>query len=57
MKSHFLHLLLYSTLVAAFFALLTRRRPMDQLRLGALVWLAMVGGTLVLAYLMYPFPR
>jgi hypothetical protein len=57
MKSHFLHLLLYSTLVAVFFAALVRRRPVERLRLGGLIWISMVGGTLALAYLMYPFPH
>ncbi len=57
MTSHFLHLLVYSTLVAAFFGVLVRRRPAEQLRFAALVWVAMVGGTLALACLMYPFPR
>jgi amino acid permease len=56
MRSHVVHLLLYATLVAAFFALLSRRRTVDRLRLGGLIWGAMVLGTLVLAYLMYPFP-
>lgn len=56
MGSHFLHLLLYATFVATFFAVLLRRRWTEQLQLGALIWLAMVGGTLALAYLMYPFP-
>jgi hypothetical protein len=57
MNSHFLHLLLYSTLVATFFAVLSRSGTRARLRLGAVLWLAMVGGALVLAYLMYPFPR
>jgi len=57
MKSHFLHLLLYSTIVAVFFATLSYRNRGEQLALGAKVWLAMVGGALALAYLMYPFPR
>jgi hypothetical protein len=50
-------MLLYSTLVAVFFAVLMRHTLRDRLRLGALIWLAMVGGSLILAYLMYPFPR
>jgi hypothetical protein len=57
MRSHLLHMLLYSSLVAAFFAILMRQTPRDRLRLGAMIWLAMVGGALILAYLMYPFPR
>ena len=57
MQSHFLHLLIYSTLVSAYFGILVRRRPSEQLRLASIIWAAMVGGALVLAYLMYPFPR
>ncbi len=57
MRSHLLHMLLYSTLVATFFAALSRRTRRDQLRLGVVLWLAMVGGALALAYLMYPFPN
>jgi len=50
-------MLLYATIVAVFFAALLRRTPREQLRLGGALWLAMVGGALVLAYLMAPFPR
>ena len=57
MRSHLMHLLLYSGLVAAFFAVLLRREIRGQLKLGALLWLSMVGGAVVLAFLMYPFPR
>ena len=57
MQSHFLHLLLYSTVVATFFAVLLRRRRSAQLKLLVTVWGAMVGGVLALAYLMFPFPR
>jgi hypothetical protein len=56
-RSHLLHLLLYATLVTLFFALLVRRDARERLRLGAVLWLVMVGGALALAYLMYPFPR
>ncbi len=57
MRSHLLHLVLYSTLVSTFFAVLVRRERREQWKLGGLLWLAMVGGALALAYLMYPFPR
>jgi hypothetical protein len=49
-------MVIYATLVSAFFALLVRHTPRAQLRLGFTLWLAMVGGALFLAYLMYPFP-
>jgi hypothetical protein len=57
MQSHFLHMLVYTTIVATFLALLVRDDRRERLRLGLTIWLAMVGGALALAYLMYPFPR
>ena len=57
MQSHLLHMLLYSLIVSAFFAILLRRDWRARLRLGVMLYLIMVGAALVLAYLMYPFPR
>ena len=57
MKSHLLHLLLYSALVSTFFGTLARPTVQSRVRLGVVIWLAMVGGTLLLAWIMYPFPR
>ena len=56
MRSHFLHMLLYSSLVSTFFAVLMRDTRRERLRFGAVLWLVMVGGGLGLAYLMFPFP-
>ena len=56
MKSHLLHMLIYSGVVATFFAFLLRREPKAQLRLGVILGSSMVGGALLLAYLMFPFP-
>lgn len=56
-RSHLVHLVLYSGLVAAFFAALVRRERRAQLRFFALTFAAMVGGALGLAYLMFPFPK
>jgi hypothetical protein len=56
MRSHFGHMLLYASLVSTFFAVLMRQTPRERLRLGAMIWLAMIGGGLALAFLMYPFP-
>jgi hypothetical protein len=56
MQSHFLHLLLYTTLVSAFFGVLARRSPAARFRLGAVIWCVMVAGALAFAYLMFPFP-
>ena len=56
MASHLFHMLLYSAIVAIFFAVLLRRERRSQVRLGAILWSSMVGGALALAYLMFPFP-
>jgi amino acid permease len=56
-RSHVIHLVTYSSIVAVFFAVLTRRERREQLRYGGLIFLGMAGGVIVLAYLMYPFPR
>ena len=57
MRSHFLHMVLYSIIVATFLAVLVRHDRRSRIRLGLTLWLAMVGGALVLAYAMYPFPN
>jgi hypothetical protein len=57
MRSHFLHMLLYSTLVSTFLAVLVRPDARTRLRLGLTLWAAMVGGALLLAWVMYPFPN
>ena len=57
MRGHFANLVVYSGIIATFFSVLTRRGVREQLRFGGLVWLSMVGGVLLLAYLMLPFPR
>jgi hypothetical protein len=56
-RSHFVHMLLYSTLVSTFLAVLVRHDTRSRIRLGLTLWLAMVGGALALAYLMFPFPN
>ena len=56
MKSHFFHMLIYAAIVSTFFAVLVRRTRRAQLRLGALLWIGMVGGAFLLALLMFPFP-
>ena len=57
MRSHFLHMVLYSCLVSTFLAVLARPDRRSRLKLGFTLWLAMVGGALALAFLMYPFPN
>jgi hypothetical protein len=56
MQSHFFHMLLYSTIVSIFLATLMRPSLRERMRFGATLWIAMVGGALALAWLMYPFP-
>jgi hypothetical protein len=56
MSSHLLLLLLFSALVSAVFATLSRDEPRAQLRTGSLMFAAFVGAALVLGWLMYPLP-
>ena len=56
MRSHFLHLVLFSAIVSTFFAFLTRSDRRARLRLGLMLAGAMVGLSLALAWIMYPFP-
>jgi hypothetical protein len=57
MRSHLLNLLIYATLVSAYFGILVRRGAREQLKLASIIWASMVGGALVLAFVMYPFPH
>lgn len=54
--SHFLLMVLYSLLVSIFFAVLWRRSPREKAVLFLQLFLGMVLGGLVVAWLMYPFP-
>ena len=54
--SHFLLMVHYAMLVSAFFTLLWRRRRHDRLRLFLQLFFGLVGGGLLLAWLMYFFP-
>jgi cytochrome bd-type quinol oxidase subunit 2 len=56
MLSHFLLMVLYALLVSLFFALLWRRGRREQVKLFVQIFLGMVGGGLLVAWLMYPFP-
>jgi len=55
-RSHFLHMLLYTGIVATFFAFLTRSEPRGRWKVGLTIATAMVGLSLALAWIMYPFP-
>ena len=55
--SHFFLMVLYSLVVSLFFTLLWRRERIEQIRLFLQLFLGMVGGGLIVAWLMYPFPQ
>ncbi|RMH16438.1 MAG: hypothetical protein D6696_18095 [Acidobacteria bacterium] len=54
--SHFLLMVTYAALVSVFFALLWRETPRARWRLFLQLFLGMVGGGLLLAWVMYAFP-
>jgi hypothetical protein len=49
-------MVLYALIVSVFFAVLWRRRRREQIQLFLQLFLGMVGGGLLVAWLMYPFP-
>ena len=53
---HFLIMTLYAFLISLFFALLWRNSSRDRTALFVKLFLALVVGALVVAWLMYPFP-
>ena len=54
--SHILLMTLYALLVSLFFSLLWRRSRKGRLRLFLELFLGMLVGGILLAWLMYPFP-
>ena len=56
MLSHFFLMVLYAFLVSVFFTLLWRPNRREQVKLFLQLFLGMVGGGLLVAWLMYPFP-
>lgn len=54
--SHMGLLVLYALLVSAFLSLLWRRESRPQLRLFLQLFVGLVAGALLVAWLMYPFP-
>lgn len=56
MLSHFLLMVAYALLVSLFFTVLWRRERRAQVMLFLQLFLGMVGGGLIVAWLMYPFP-
>ena len=56
MVSHFLLMVTYAFVVSLFLAVLWRRDFRSQLKLFCQLFFGMVGGGLLVAFLMYPFP-
>ena len=56
MLSHFFLMVAYALLVSVFFTLLWRRERAAQGVLFLQIFLGMVVGGLIVAWLMYPFP-
>ncbi len=54
--SHFLLMVVYALVVSLFFTALWRRERGEQVKLFLQLFLGMVVGGLVVAWLMYPFP-
>jgi galactitol-specific phosphotransferase system IIC component len=54
--SHFLIMCVFSILVGAFFATLTRDSLREAIKAGTLLTVTMVGISLIIAYVMYFLP-
>jgi hypothetical protein len=56
LHSHFLNMAVFSVLVSVFFAFLTQTRGRDRVRVMLVMGGAMIVLSLIVAYVMYPFP-
>lgn len=56
MLSHFFLMLIYACQISLFFTVLWRRHRRDQVKLFLQLWLGLMGGGLLIGWLMYPFP-
>ena len=56
MPSHVLLLVLFALFVSIVFAVLLRDDPRSQLQFGGVLFGGLVGGAVLLGWLMYPFP-
>lgn len=54
--SHFWLMFVYALLVSVFFSVLWRRERRAQARLFLQLFLGLLGGGILVAWLMYPFP-
>ncbi len=55
-RSHFLNLSIFSILVGVFFAFLTQTGTRERLRVMVILGGSMIVLSLLVAYVMYPFP-
>ena len=55
-RSHLLNMVVFSALVAVFFAFLTQNGARDRVKVILILGGSMVVLSLVIAYVMYPFP-
>jgi hypothetical protein len=56
MASHLLVMLVFAALVSLVFAVLLKDEPVEQVRLGGLLFGAFVGTGVVLGWILFPFP-
>ena len=56
MTSHVGVMMIFALFVSIVFAALMRDEPKDQLRLAARIFGGMVGGGILVAWLLYPLP-
>ena len=56
-RSHFLNLVIFAALVSIFFAYLTQHTTRERVRIGLIMGGSMVVLSLIVAYVMYPFPH
>ncbi len=54
MRSHLFHMLLFAGLLSSFFSVLLRREKRERIKFGLIMWGGLVGGALILAFLMAP---
>ena len=56
MINHFTLMIFYSLMVSIFFGVLLREKVRDIMELAAILLVGMIGISLLLAWIMYPFP-
>ncbi len=56
-RSHFLNMVIFSVLVSVFFAFLTQTDRKERWKVMAILGLSMIVLSLLIAFVMFPFPR